>query len=342
MIDYQIIKCGTDYHQFNLTDIWKEALPALDDRRIVWTYQNNPAGHAELYLLKDKDQNRIFGVCATIPKYFQVNGVARIGGMTADFAVLEKYRILGPALALQREIMKTSAYDFLIGIPNSNSYGIQKRIGYSDLCKMTRFVKLFRSKNALKKYYEDSPKRFIWPLIDIYFRFRTQAMTKKRIIASYLESAASFDEEFSEIRLDEQIDFTGSRGSQYLNWRFIQNPYQDYSLLKFKKPGNKNLDGYIIYHLKDNIAYVDDFSLREHVSDLRILFDAFSLYAIQHKFHGVSVMVNSNYMLLDIFRKSGFYEMKTRLTTVFHNKATAGFDSKNIFLTGGDFDIDIS
>ena len=338
-MNYRIIKCGIDYDQFNMTDVWKEALPGLDDRRITWAYQNNPAGHAELYFLEDKDQNRIFGVCAAIPKSFQVNGVEMIGGMTADFAVLKQYRILGPALALQREILKTSEYDFLIGIPNSNSYGIQKRIGYSDLSKMTRFVKLFRSKNVLKKYYKDSPKRFVWPFVDIYFR--SQVMTKKKIIASYLELATSFDEGFSEIRLDEQIDFIGSRGRQYLDWRFTQNPYQDYSLLKFKKPGDKNLNGYIIYHLKDNIAYVDDFSLQNHVDDLRILFDAFNLYAIQHKFDGVSVIVNSNYMFTNAFKKSGFFEKKTNLTAVFHDRTKARFDSNKIFLTGGDFDIDI-
>ena len=58
-MELEILESTEKYEPDLLVEIWKDALPDLDKRRIQWSYENNPAGKAHLFLLKDLEKEML-------------------------------------------------------------------------------------------------------------------------------------------------------------------------------------------------------------------------------------------------------------------------------------------
>ena len=56
-MNFEIKKTTENFDPNTLISIWKESLPELDERRIEWSYKNNPLGTAHLWLIYEKNQD---------------------------------------------------------------------------------------------------------------------------------------------------------------------------------------------------------------------------------------------------------------------------------------------
>lgn len=117
-----------------------------------WKYFfENPLGPPALVVARHADDGLV-GVAALHPTSFMVNGIARPAAVAGNFAVDRRHRAFGPALALQRrllELARERGWTFLLGLPNEQSEGVFTRVGYSEVGKFTRSVRLLSVRETL-------------------------------------------------------------------------------------------------------------------------------------------------------------------------------------------------
>lgn len=339
-MQYEIQKIDENYNPDVLIPTWKEALPDLDERRIKWSYEENPAGKAKLYLLRDLHRHQYFGSCVVIPRNYYYNGKELTGGITADFAIKKEYRTLGPALKMQRTIIDSNDFEILIAFPNRKAEGVQRRAGYKVLGNLVRFIKIFKSAPILKRRYDPFVSLLASPLIDAYLKIRSIKLNRKRYNDVYITNN-KLDKKVEKLyeEVKDEFDFIGHRNLKYLTWRFTLNPFKSYYIFSVKENTSKFLIGYIIYSIEDNIAYITDFLCKDSDINLFNLFDSFTLHCKKTNLYAISLTMIENQAYLELFKKSGFFKEETNSKVLYFHERNEILKNKNIFLTMGDCDI---
>ncbi len=338
-MQYEVQQITTNYNPDILFPIWKEALPDLDKRRITWSYEENPDGKARLYLLSDLVKHQYFGSCVVIPRNFYYKGKELRGGITADFAIKREYRILGPAITLQRAIADSHDFEILIAFPNQKAEGVQRRAGYQVLGNLIRFIKVFKSAPVLKRRYNPVISFLASPFIDTYLKIRSIRSNKASYDAYIIND--KFDKKVEELyeEVKDNFDFIGSRSLDYLIWRFIQNPYKFYKIFSLEDNTSTCLIGYVIYTVENNIAYVADFLCKDSEVYLKDLFETFTLHCKKTDLYAISLTMIENQTYLEFFKKSGFFKEEANSKVLYFHKKSKTLKNNNIFLTMGDCDI---
>ena len=336
-MEYEVQVRTGNYNPEILLPIWKDALPDLDERRIRWSYKNNPYGQADLFLLNDTDKQNCFGSCIVLPRKYYCIGNELDGGITIDFAIMKEYRSLGPAVKLQKAITASKKYKTLIAFPNNKSVSVQIRSGYTALGNMTRFIKMFRSANVLKRRYNPMVSTLAAPVIDSFaklktFKLRTKRFKNYRVDKSVARNLGHVWEEGKS-----QFDFSGDRSAEYLEWRFVQNPYRTYKIFS-ADDDNKETSGYIIYYIEDNIVYVDDFFCSNFNRDLEKLFNTFYLHCKAVSIDAVSVRMLENNTMSNFLDVQGFFKEQLDSKVLFFHEQRNILKDRNIFITSGDSD----
>jgi len=321
-----------------LLSIWKESFTDLDMRRICWSYEQNSDGRVRLWLLKDQSRQQYIGMCSIFPRHFQFNGKSLNGGITADLAVKRQYRSLGQALKLTRAMLASNEFDILFGMPNEKSLGVQLRAGFKELGNTSRFIKIFRTKDILKVYFH--PLLYsTWPMTDIFLKLKTTRLKFKSY--NYCKVDHIFDETvdlFCEKYNCMLPFFSGKRDGLYLRYRFEKNPYKEHQIFRLLEKDLKQLRGYIVFHVKDNIVKIDDFCVNDLSKSLKELLDSFTIYCIKNKYAAISLSMLSNKSFNKILKKLGFFQMNSKQKILYYSWTDEIVDGSEFILTSADFD----
>ena len=335
-------KVGDVYDSELLLDIWEDSLTDLDVRRIKWSYEDNPYGKARLWFLLDQTTNHYCGACAVLPRIFSLDDKEVNVGITADFAIKKQYRCLGPALKLQRSIINSDDFDVLIGMPNENSVGVQLRAGFKTLGSLSRYVKVFRLNKFLKEQIRHSlPPSLNMPAA-VFFNTMTM-LSKLRLNGSSDDQpciCTQFSDRFNTLWsiTKTEFSFAGKREYQYLQWRFGENPYLSYKVFELLEKNSEDLNGYVVFCVRHNIAFIDDISARDFSATFKELVKAFTKYCLYQGYDAVSLMLLADDRYLNVLRKLGFLKFNTNQKILIYNRSSKPIKNDKLFLTYGDFD----
>lgn len=351
-----IEKISIEYPQDDLFLIWKNSLSMFAtkeavSKRIKWAYNDNICGTGKMWVVKETKTNKIIGCCALIPRFFFINGQKVLAALIADTAIKPKYRTLGPALKLHREILNdTKEFSMILAFPDKIVEGILKVVGFKKAMTLVHVVKILKSDVWLDiKVNNKMIRKILMPLskiLDFGLKFIDFKVNENnKYAANFLDN---FDHRFDKLcrmfRL--QYDFMVEKNVDYLSWKFINSPFRKYNIFAVENKKSDEIIGFFVFFMKESSIFVEDFLWIESEIDFRVFVLLFTKAIRKKKFKSISFYVTENSLIHKNLRKSLFFRSKIKSDqNVFYytknEKVRADLSKvlKNSFLTMGDRDI---
>lgn len=346
---YTVFKADLKHNKEDIISLWKRNFPYISEERYPWIYENNPAGPASCWLLKETRQNKIVGMTAMFPRRIFCEGKPIHAAIAGDFVIDKEHRTLGPALLLQKAALLNGSgklFSVLYGFPNKNSELVLLRAGYKILGEVHSLTKPLKSYYYLKKHASI-------PLVTKAFSFLLDFVLKISSKERYfknkeyeLEELISFDQRFDRFweEVWAQFPMIGERTCSYLNWRYTQSPYKNYQILALIQKRNSAVSGYIVYYIVDNIAHICDLLSLDMNEVLDSLLSGFLFYQGIRGVDAISFSFIGYNTLMEKLREYGFSIRESNNSAIIYPMSDSGvtkdlFDRRHWYLTSGDNDI---
>jgi hypothetical protein len=216
--------------------------PAYDAARFAWLYTANPGGRGRLWIATDDKTGDIVGTAGAFPREIYLQGRETTGWVLGDFCVAERYRALGPALALQRtcleDLAATSAalfHDF----PHPRLMPIYSRLRIGPPRLMRRLARILRVDDKVAQLVGPSLLgRGLAAAANAVLAGRGRPpRTSARVVTGLLEGPCG--PEFSDLASKVSADYGTClrRSAEYLNWRYVANPIRPHDLVTVHQDG---------------------------------------------------------------------------------------------------------
>jgi len=216
--------------------------PAYDAGRFAWLYTTNPAGRGRLWIATDDKTGEIVGTAGAFPREIYLEGRETTGWVLGDFCIAERYRALGPALALQRACLEDLAatpaalfHDF----PHRRLMPIYTRLRVGPPRLMRRLVRLLRVDDKVADLVGSSllGRGLAAAANSVLARRARPPRTSATVVTGLLEGPCG--PEFSDLASKVSADYGTClrRSAEYLNWRYGANPIQPHDLVTVHQEG---------------------------------------------------------------------------------------------------------
>jgi len=346
---YTIIKADVKINKEDIFPILKRNLEGASTQRYEWNYENYPYIDARCWLTKHENSNSLVGSAALFPRRVFIKGEPVYAAIAGDFAIDKKHRTFGPALKLQKEIqlqVKDTEFRFIYGIPNILSKELFLRIGYKEIGKFNRFVKILKTEYKSKRYLHTS-LRYKIPsrVIDFLIKNISKEKRYRKNFKYSVEMPEFFDDRFDKLwkKSSRQFNIIGERTSNFLNWRYKQSTSQDYKIFCILE-NKKDILGYIVYYFKDNMCHIVDMLFVMSEGAIDALLAKFALFIRDHGIGSISIYYLGNKSIEMRLKKFNFYKVKKEDKNVIiynpnYKFETNLLDSENWHFLEGDNDI---
>ncbi len=311
-MNYTVCRLSNESDKQQLLKCWNENRVTTLDGKYQWSYEDNPAGRAIIFLAKENQTDECIGCFALLPRRVFVGGARLRAGVARDFFVAEKYRILGPAVKLARRLtvtVKENEFDLICAFPNKNAAPVVERAGFKRLGSYVRMTRIIRTSELLRKRHFSKPLlKLLSPLLDAalrLFAFETWHRPRGGFTCQEVEPS---DERFDRLctKARSRFQVMGERTSEFLVWKYSRSPDVTYKIHTISRANEKELLGYIIHCIDDGSIDIRDFILPEDEAAVRVLMTQFLKYARSASVNSVVVHFIENRELISLFKKSGF------------------------------------
>jgi hypothetical protein len=225
-------------------------------------YKSNPHGRSRAWSAVDDKNGNVAGFTGVLPRKVLLAGKEITCWNCCDFSINKKYRTLGVALKLRRkakECVDNGEIRALYAHPNDRMKVIHEKVGHFEIGKMNRYAKLMFVDQHMKKFIKNNLVRSLVNPVANYL-LEISDISKKFIRKYPVELLGNdvFNFEYDELfqSASKGCTIIGNRGSEYLNWRYIQNPLYQTKRIAIRKNGK--LSGYLIYLIEDGVAIFKD------------------------------------------------------------------------------------
>ncbi|MGH8068323.1 MAG: GNAT family N-acetyltransferase [Candidatus Entotheonellia bacterium] len=197
--------------------------------RYEWLYLSNPCGRSLVWLAEEVDTGKPVGTSAAHRRRVRVNGRVVTALILGDSAIDPAYRFLGPALQLHRATLapvNEGRYAFSCDHPGPTMLAVYRRLGYAELGKMQRWVRLLQAIPVLKRRYGDRiGTKILGAMSDFAIRIKDTAARLPRGLSVTFHQG-QYGAEFDALaeRLAGLRPIMGVRSANYLSWRYGRNP----------------------------------------------------------------------------------------------------------------------
>jgi hypothetical protein len=306
---YSVASIDLDRNKKDIILLWKNNFPHLPQERYDWIYQKNPEGKAFSWIAFESESGSSVGAVSLFPRKMKVMGRRVSVGIAGDFAVNQEHRGLNAALKLQRALVTSrsqNGFEFIYGISNKKTEPVQLRVGYIKLGKIERWAKLLKSRNYLK------PSSLHWLLsrpLDYVMRKLSRETRYQRSESYSVQSIDFFDPRFDLFweKASKQFKIIGERSREYLNWRYVKSPHQNYQVFSLIQKDNQEVLGYIVYYLQDEVVYVVDILFSDFDFILESLLAEFILCLRVQEVGSISILLFGCPLLAKKLKSFGFY-----------------------------------
>jgi Acetyltransferase (GNAT) domain len=239
------------------------AVQGAREARYAKYFEDSPLGPPHFWLAHDSQSDSFVGMSAIFPTQLRVFGELVPAAVAGEFAVDDGHRGLGPAVPLQRAAVNALGEYGLacaFGYPNEHSEPITRRVGYKDLGRLTRYVKVLRSQILVEQYDRGRVAAGVGrvaldPLLSVFSRERLQRRRGFRV-----ERPSAFDDRFSGIweTTWRQGTITSERNPELLNWKYEMGQeggiYRAFALVG----PDDQVAGYAVYRERNGIRHIID------------------------------------------------------------------------------------
>ena len=325
---------------------WIQHVPVRD--RYVWIYQNNPHGKALTWVAVDRQTDRIVGCTSVFPRKIWVHDRIELGSIGADTYVDPMWRRKGIAEALHRFSLKGMRENDIrleFGFPLIENLGAFRRAG-AHLPGTYVAARLFLSiKPFLRKLKLNGLLPYsILKVLDKVF----QQITVEKALVQYdskysFSEFSGFDESFEALSMEvlPMLKICCFRDCSYLRWRFVDNPFRKYTLIKVERNKNRRLEGFAALEVSEENAHISEFFARPEDDVFEALLTAIIRFGIDHSLRSVSVVTNpsGSYGHNLVSRKFRFQHSDQRMLEVLGDSGKDALeDLANWYITYADVD----
>ena len=313
-----------------------------------WFYKNNPAGPAIIWVAEA--DNKIIGHAAHVPIRMKIGNQESIGALGVDSMTHPEYQRQGILKKLQEKISESSVEHgicFSVGTCLSQIMPIYKKLQIIEICDQHLLMKVTSWGMLLKRrfripYFLGNIFGYIWEFITNHTSLTDNSNIEIDQIFTFEKSINEFWQKASI-----QKEIMVIRDMEYLNWRYCENPQEDYRIFVAKR--EEDIIGYMVLKL-DKID-----PTRGCIMDLltlpnnNIVIEALIRKAIPY-FKDNGVLIISCFMLPDtqyyqILKKLGFFRWNSDLhfdIDIYNQKLSEEFvtNPKNWYFVRGDTDVD--
>jgi GNAT superfamily N-acetyltransferase len=322
--------------------------PRADQARFDWLYKRNPQGQVRVWLAIDEG-HELVGTAAAFPRRLYIGQEEKTGWVFGDFCVSDRHRSLGPAVALQRALLEAAdsngisvSYDF----PSTAMTAVYKRLKIEPMAQMVRMAKILRVDREVHKRLGNTPPAKVLSSIGNVFLQVTSSRSRvdRNIKMCLLESKCGLEFDALAERLGARFGLCVYRSSDYLNWRYLENPYKTHQLMTAKRDGS--LLGFAVLSQSDADGEIVDIFGEDSFGLPGLL-----IGEIVELFRGrgastVSIELMESHAWMELFKKFGFYPREHKPLVVYNPREaclpSVGSNSKasqsSWFITGGDRD----
>jgi hypothetical protein len=146
--------------------------------------------------------------------------------------------------------MSELGFEFVYGIPNQASKKMMERAGLQEIGLLRSMVRPVSVKYYLEKHIPPVMATALSPLADRMLKWisRDTYLRPKGIF----EEPRSFGEAFERLWKDKLAQHNtdgaiGDRRPSYLSWRYTENPEHAFRTTTFKRAGQRDLAGYLVF-----------------------------------------------------------------------------------------------
>ena len=278
--------------------------------RFQWLNLHNPFGKAKVWIAYDEVSNEIMGICSAFPRLASVKGRDCLGWVLGDFCIHPSCRSLGPALLLQKTCLmdlEGQEDSFIYDFPSLRMMAIYKRMGLKSCASHVRFVKPLRiDKKVTQVVKWKGAATSLGKVGNLALQVSDWAVRGHQDEVTRHEGVCG--KEFSDLfeRAKSFFPICIVRSADYLNWRYNQNPLENYELWTYRQ--DKMLKGYLVVLQKDEGIHIVDFFSEGDNEILKRLILAIARYYRQEGFQSMECCFSSTHSFLKVLKELHFLE----------------------------------
>jgi predicted N-acetyltransferase YhbS len=294
--------------------------------RWFWRYKNNPYGF--LTVVAEHD-GKIVGHMAWWLLEMKFGGKKIVASQASELVVHPGYRRQGMFLAMGKalaEMAQDQGVQFTYGFPNAPAYVGHLQYGWVDVAQIP----------MLAGYFDTYPmiRRPLSSIANLFYRKLT-----KKIVTIDIAKIDRFPESINTLTENALLRYGifVERNAKYLNWRFFQNPEQQYEVFAYEK-------GYVVTLAesldKRKVGYIVDIVAEDDEAFLALTQKAIAELA-KHGVDSVKCLMQPSHYLL---KRVGFTFFPKRKQTLIARVNTPSFqhiydaNKRDWFITYGDCD----
>jgi len=296
------------------------------EEKIRWQFLQTPINKKFVDIAIDEEKNKVAAIYAISPVQFRINQQFLIGSQSLDTITDMDYRGKGLFINLAKSVYKKASEEnvkLVYGFPNGNSIqGFSKKLDWQVLDPVPFLIKPLYS-----SYFTKKIKQLSWfPNIKIGFK---SSISKQVTIKEEFDFPDDVDNIWDVFSKD--IKVTVERNKEYLTWRYLKKPKEDYKILH-SYTSNGQYIGFIVYCVKGKhggkIAYIMEFIydpkfqtlaqnlLKKAVNNIIAeKADCILSWCLEH---------STNYQA---YKKTGFYNLPQKLRPIELHFGATTFDS---------------
>lgn len=213
---------------------------------IEWQFFRNTEANAFVDIAFDSKKGKTAAIYAVSCVRFKIGNQTAVGTQSLDTITDIDYRGKGLFIDLAKSVYRNAAdhkVALVYGFPNGNSiHGFEKKLEWKVLDPVPFLIKPLQS-----KYFTDKIKllRFL-PNISLSFSgFKADKHFTLQETDNFPEEANAIWQKFSK-----NIAVAVERKTDYLDWRYLQKPNEDYKIVHCYDAQN-NYCGFVVYAVKD-------------------------------------------------------------------------------------------
>jgi len=250
-------------------------------KQFEWEWLKTPEGWGSMWLIVDKEKERIIGHHGLIPIRFSYFGRSILTGKTENTVMHPQYRGKGIYYPFEAKFLQESKERFQLNYTVSGvaeQGRVRLKLGYGIVGNYARYVKVYKISQMneivasfLKEKVEKKCIRFllsgltkiISPVLCIFFLRR--GPIDKNIKLEKVEDIKSIADEWDRFWDHNKIHFriTVDRNSAYLKWRIFDNPSMKHTFFLARKRGE--IVGYVItMRKKDKFGRIVDLVAKDN------------------------------------------------------------------------------
>ncbi len=196
------------------------------ERRYCWLYLENPHGRARVWIATHRETDEIIGSGAIIPRLMHVAGELKLAAVMVDFWIRPDFRVLGPAIKLQRACIEGAASQgfAFFDLPQGNMPAVYQRMRMLGPARLTARSKPLRTEPYLRRVSSSvlitRPLSYVGDLCLKYLN-----ATRAPSGCTIARHTGPIEDEFSELatRACRAHRICVARSAEYLRWRYFSH-----------------------------------------------------------------------------------------------------------------------